>query len=65
MIEPELIYSTSDESKLEEFRTLGNEYIKNGKVAVCCLAGGAGTRLGFAGPKGMYNIDLPSQKSIF
>eukprot|EP00747_Dinoflagellata_sp_TGD_P162639 gnl/TRDRNA2_/TRDRNA2_180459_c0_seq1.p1 gnl/TRDRNA2_/TRDRNA2_180459_c0~~gnl/TRDRNA2_/TRDRNA2_180459_c0_seq1.p1 ORF type:complete len:477 (-),score=122.71 gnl/TRDRNA2_/TRDRNA2_180459_c0_seq1:28-1458(-) len=43
----------------------GLEAVGRGEVAACVLAGGQGTRLGFDGPKGCYNIGLPSGKPIF
>lgn len=43
----------------------GNEKIAQGKIAYLILAGGLGTRLGFEHPKGMYNINMPSNKSLF
>lgn len=50
----------------KHYQEVGEELIKNGKVAVLVLAGGQGSRLGFEHPKGMYcTPGLPSGKSIF
>lgn len=44
----------------------GFEFIYGGKVAAVILSGGQGTRLGFPGPKGMFDkLGLLSKKTIF
>ncbi len=53
------------EANKEEFRTLGVDAIKKGKVGAVLLAGGMGTRLGSDDPKGMYNIGLTKDVYIF
>lgn len=52
-------------SEKESLSKIGCEYIATGKVATLILSGGLGTRLGFNHPKGLFNIQLPSNKSLF
>ena len=51
---------TLDTIKEYEFayKVLGETAIQKGQLALVMLAGGQGTRLGFDGPKGTYNIGL-------
>ena len=56
---------SADLGELPKYLEKGIDLIQRGKVSVVILAGGQGSRLGFEHPKGMYDIGLPSGKSIF
>ncbi len=45
--------------------TLGEDYLRAGKVGIFLVAGGQGSRLGFKGPKGCYPITPVRNKSLF
>ncbi|GMF46249.1 unnamed protein product [Phytophthora fragariaefolia] len=60
----DLLEQCSAELK-QRWAQLGLEAVSRGQVCALVLSGGQGTRLGFAGPKGMYDIGLPSEKSLF
>lgn len=62
---PYIDKSCLSKDELNYYTSIGNEIIKNNKLAVITLAGGQGTRLGYKGPKGSYEIDVPPKKSLF
>lgn len=49
----------------DEVWNVGVDAIRRGTVAAAIMSGGQGTRLGFSGPKGMYDVGMPSKHSIF
>lgn len=61
----------SDLASEARWEEVGLDLVAQGKCAACVLAGGMGTRLGSAYPKGMLGAEeigedfLPSRKSIF
>ncbi|KAI6250908.1 UDP-N-acetylglucosamine pyrophosphorylase [Erysiphe necator] len=59
--------STIDSSseEIETWHDIGLNLIARNEVAVVLMAGGQGTRLGSSLPKGCFNINLPSGKSLF
>ncbi|KAI9043525.1 UDP-N-acetylglucosamine diphosphorylase [Aspergillus affinis] len=55
----------SDPKDIQQWYDEGLQLVAGNKVAVVLMAGGQGTRLGSSAPKGCFNIELPSQKSLF
>lgn len=49
----------------EQYRQAGIDAVRRGELALVLLAGGQGTRLGFDGPKGTYNIGITRDLYIF
>ncbi|MCK5834763.1 MAG: UDPGP type 1 family protein [Lentisphaeria bacterium] len=55
----------SDQALLATAFEVGEKAIAAGKVALCTVAGGQGTRLGYDGPKGTFPVSPIKSKSLF
>lgn len=64
-VDPTRVVRKQHHDQCQEGWRVGIRAIAEGKVAAVIMSGGQGTRLGFHGPKGIYSIGLPSDKSIF
>ena len=65
-VQPSKVLTLEDRQADEDrLRQLGEEAYANGQAAVLMVAGGQGTRLGFSGPKGCYELAAHSGKSIY
>lgn len=49
----------------DKYMSAGIDSIKRGELALVLLAGGQGTRLGFTGPKGTFNVGVTKDMYIF
>jgi UDP-N-acetylglucosamine/UDP-N-acetylgalactosamine diphosphorylase len=54
-----------DAARWARARACGEALLAAGRVAIVVVAGGQGSRLGFAGPKGAFPIGPVSQRSLF
>ncbi|MCC8181298.1 MAG: UDPGP type 1 family protein [Planctomycetes bacterium] len=57
--------SGQDELLRREAMAIGEEKLRQGKVAAFLVAGGQGTRLGYAGPKGSFPVGPVGNRTLF
>lgn len=64
-LKPSDYIKSQEKERREEFRQLGLNALKTGKVAFLTVAGGQASRLGTDLPKGCFKISPIKQKSLF
>jgi UDP-N-acetylglucosamine/UDP-N-acetylgalactosamine diphosphorylase len=68
-LEPATVYelprNDSEREKRETARKTGEELLRSGVVGAVLVAGGQGTRLGFDGPKGTFEIGPITRRTLF
>ncbi len=62
---PAVVRLADARAQADRWRPLGEDALEHGRVAALVVAGGQGTRLGFAGPKGCFPIFPLSGKTLF
>ncbi len=62
---PYTIRDNLSETEIQHFSDIGEKLISAGKIGVITLAGGQGSRLGFKGPKGTFELDTKPKISLF
>lgn len=65
-VEPPTVLTLAERSRrADALAPAGDDAYRRGRVGVLMVAGGEGTRLGFAGPKGCFPLAPHSGKSIY
>ncbi len=62
---PYTIKKELSQEELKYYTSIGEGCIASQKYAVVTMAGGQGTRLGYKGPKGTFELDIEPKKSLF
>lgn len=62
---PYMVKSSLSDTEKNFYSEVGTSTIENGELAVITLAGGQGSRLGFKGPKGTFELDTKPKISLF
>lgn len=62
---PYTIKNQLSEAERTYYEEMGKEALLHHKCGIVTLAGGQGTRLGYHGPKGTFELDIKPKKSLF